>query len=74
MNDIEQKVANLQDAAAKWCKVAGELQLALVGCTARLRITLGELNQDPVDIEAPSRLDNIKAISAALAAYEEATK
>jgi|GEM_PF-5599837 len=61
---------------AEWKECAGKLAAALNGCVVRLRIAIadegGEASEELNDI-APSRLDNIKNVSAALSEYEGLT-
>ena len=56
---------------------ADKLAAALEGCSNRLRVVLAEAIDDPVptfDPPAPSALENIRAVAAALSAYREATR
>jgi hypothetical protein len=59
-----------------WEACAHQLAAALEGASKRHQITLSELlgvDEPTFDPPAPSRLDNIKAIGAALAAYRSLT-
>lgn len=56
-----------------WKDIAGKLARALDGCRKRYVLTLGEITGDPepsFDPPAPSQLDNLHAVTLALAEYD----
>lgn len=75
-NQIRHRDA-LEKEKTEWKAIADKLAHALDGCRKRYVLTLGEITGDPdpsFDPPAPSAIDNINAVTLALAEYDMASK